>query len=182
MLGYGIEITAEGENKMEPKKCLSFVDCPKEQTQCYTSDFKPIEDFETAIKMINSLFKGDKEWLTYTEGDNGTIQLSTPSIDAFVDEDDLFQFDDMDDVGVFNFIYDQEVEEEDEVWERDESYAVNFVEMLIGDPEYDTQGFIKAVEFLKAAVKEDEEAEEIEIFGNSSEHGSYYHKLEDYNM
>lgn len=164
---------------MEPKKCLSFVDCPKEQTQCYTSDFKPIEDFETAIKMINSLFKGDKEWLTYTEGDNGTIQLSTPSIDAFVDEDDLFEFDDMDDVGVFNFIYDQEVEEEDEVWERDESYAVNFVEMLIGDPEYDTQGFIKAVEFLKAAVKEDEEAEEIEIFGNSSEHGSYYYKLEE---
>lgn len=164
---------------MEPKKCLSFVDCPKEQMQCYTSYFKPITDFETAIEKINSLFKGDEEWLTYTEGDNGTIQLSTPSIDAFVDEDDLFEFDDMDDVGVFNFIYDQEVEEEDEVWERDESYAVNFVEMLISDPEYDTQGFIKAVEFLKAAVEKDEEAEEIEIFGNSSEHGSYHCKLED---
>ena len=151
---------------MEPKKCLSFVDCPKEQMKCYTSCFKPISGYETAIEKINSLFKGNEEWLTYTQGDNGTIQLSTPSIDAFVDEDDLFEFDDMDDVGIFNFIYDQEVEEEDEVWDSDESYAVNFVEMLISDPECDTQGFIKAIEYLRA------EEEDIEVFVDSVQHGT----------
>ncbi|WP_147835583.1 hypothetical protein [Victivallis vadensis] len=118
---------------MEPKKCLFFVDCPKEQMKCYTSYFKPRPDFEIAIEKINSLFEGDEEWLTYTEGDNGTIQLSSQSIDAFIKGDELSEFDAMDDVGIFNFIYDQEVEEEDEVWDSDESYAVNFVGSLIED-------------------------------------------------
>lgn len=162
---------------MEMKKCLHFIDCPKEQMSCYTSYFKPIPGYETAIEQINSLFKGDEDWLTYTESSDGTIQLSSPSMDAYInDEDDeLFEFDDMDDVGIFNFIYDQKVKEEDEVWERDEYYAVRFVEQMIDDPEYETFGFLKAIEFLKTA----EEAEEIEIFGNSYDYGTYYYKMED---
>ena len=163
---------------MEPKKCLFFVDCPKEQTKCYTSYFKPRPDFETAIEKINALFEGDEEWLTYTERDNGTIQLSSQSIDAFIKGDELSEFDEMDDVGIFNFIYNQELNDEDidEVWDSDESYAVQFVESLIEDNT--SFGFIKAVEFLKAIVKEDEEAEEIEIFGNSVQHVTYHCKLE----
>lgn len=165
---------------MEMKKCLHFVDCPKEQMRGYTSYFKPIAGYETAIEKINSLFKGeDEDWLTYNESSDGTIQLLTPSFDVYIHDDDLFEFDDMDDVGIFNFIYDQKVEEEDEVWKRDEYYAVRFVEQMISDPEYETLGFIKAIEFLKAVVEEGEEAEEIEIFGNSYDHGTYYYKLED---